>query len=119
MTNHDNHRPLGAVLLFIGLIAVLIAAMTLAYAVQTDFGRVAVSNVHYLNYNAIPLRAKLLHPKTTGTDTRFPGIVYIHGYQNNRETGDGYCIELARRGFAVLNIDAIGRGNSGIPSDPG
>jgi dienelactone hydrolase len=45
-------------------------------------------------------------------------VVYIHGYQNNRETGDAYCIELAKRGFAVLNIDAIGRGNSGIPNDP-
>ena len=29
------------------------------------------------------------------------------------------CIELARHGFVVLNIDAIGRGNSGIPGrDP-
>jgi pimeloyl-ACP methyl ester carboxylesterase len=47
-----------------------------------------------------------------------PGLVHIHGYQNNRETGDAYCIELARRGFVVLNIDAIGRGNSGLPNDP-
>jgi hypothetical protein len=47
-----------------------------------------------------------------------PGVVHIHGYQNNRETGDAYCIELARRGFVVLNIDAIGRGNSGMPNDP-
>jgi hypothetical protein len=47
-----------------------------------------------------------------------PGVVHIHGYQNNRETGDAYCIELARRGFVVLNIDAIGRGNSGLPNDP-
>ncbi|MBE9543154.1 MAG: alpha/beta hydrolase, partial [Proteobacteria bacterium] len=46
-----------------------------------------------------------------------PGIVYIHGYQNNRETGDAYCIELARRGFVVLGIDAIGRGNSGTPGE--
>ncbi|MGE5838447.1 MAG: dienelactone hydrolase family protein, partial [Deltaproteobacteria bacterium] len=36
----------------------------------------------------------------------------------NRETGDANCIELARRGFVVLNIDAIGRGNSGMPNDP-
>ncbi|HKJ28358.1 MAG TPA: alpha/beta fold hydrolase, partial [Anaerolineales bacterium] len=50
------------------------------------------------------------------------GILYIHGYQNNCETSDAYCIELARRGFVVLNIDAIGRGNSGQPlplDDPG
>jgi pimeloyl-ACP methyl ester carboxylesterase len=46
-------------------------------------------------------------------------MVYIHGYQNNRETGDAYSIETARRGIAVLNIDAIGRGHSGIPGEPG
>lgn len=119
MTDEINDKPIKAVLLFILLLAVLIAAMALASAVQTDFGRVDVSNVKYLNYNAIPLRAKLMRPKTKDSDIRFPGIVYIHGYQNNRETGDAYCIELARRGFAVLNIDAIGRGNSGIPGNPG
>ncbi|MEN8244581.1 MAG: alpha/beta hydrolase [Thermodesulfobacteriota bacterium] len=119
MNDDLKHKPVAAALLFVLLVAVLIAAMALASAVQTDFGRVDVSNVNYLNYNAIPLRAKLMRPKTTDTSARFPGIVYIHGYQNNRETGDGYCIELARRGFVVLNIDAIGRGNSGIPNDPG
>lgn len=118
MANNVKDGPAGAALLFTILVVILIAAMVLASAVQTDFGRVAVSNVHFLNDNAIPIRAKLMHPETGDTGTRFPGIVYIHGYQNNRETGDGYCIELARRGFAVLNIDAIGRGNSGIPNDP-
>ena len=118
MANNMNDKPVGAVLLLVLLLAVLVAAMALASAVQTDFGRVDVGNVHYLNYNAITVRAKLMRPKTTDGAVRFPGIVYIHGYQNNRETGDGYCIELARRGFVVLNIDAIGRGNSGIPNDP-
>jgi pimeloyl-ACP methyl ester carboxylesterase len=92
--------------------------MALASAVQRDFGRVQVSNVTFKNYNGIPVRAKLLQPRTEGTAPRFPGVVYIHGYQNNRETGDAYCIELARRGVVVLNIDAIGRGNSGIPNVP-
>ena len=44
-------------------------------------------------------------------------MVFIHGYQSNRETGDPISIELARRGIAVLSIDAIGRGNSGVPID--
>ncbi|MCG6909862.1 MAG: alpha/beta hydrolase [Deltaproteobacteria bacterium] len=117
MKETAKNRTTVAALLFVLLVAVLIAAMALASAVQRDFGRVAVSNVRYLNGNGIPIRAKLMHPKTGG-GTRFPGIVYIHGYQNNRETGDAYCIELARRGFVVLNIDAIGRGNSGIPGNP-
>ncbi len=74
----------------------------------------AVSNVTYLNWNDIPVRAKLLKPVEVSAANPLPGIVYIHGCQNNRETSDAYCIELARRGFVVRNIDAIGRGNSGI-----
>jgi len=92
--------------------------MALASAVQRDFGRVQVSNVTLKNDNGIAVRAKLLQPLADRADRRFPGVVYIHGYQNNRETGDAYCIELARRGVVVLNIDAIGRGNSGIPNAP-
>jgi len=93
-------------------------AVGVASWVQTDFGRVRVSNVTYENFNGIPIRAKLLAPVTASSEHRVPGVVYIHGYQNNRETGDAYCIELSKRGFAVLNIDAIGRGNSGIPNNP-
>jgi len=118
MDSTVGKRTARTIILFIILLAVLIGAMALASAVQRDFGRVTVSNVHFPNYNAIPIRAKLMRPAIDNTDIRFPGIVYIHGYQNNRETGDGYCIEMARRGFVVLNIDAIGRGNSGIPNDP-
>jgi dienelactone hydrolase len=97
------------------LIAVLIGAVLLASAVQSGFGRVEVSNVAYLNSNGIRIRAKLMRPEPATRRMPLPGIVYIHGYQNNRETSDAYCIELARRGFVVLNIDAVGRGNSGIP----
>ena len=99
-------------------LVILVGAAVIASLAQRDFGGVAVSNVTYPNYNDIPIRAKLLRPVEATADDPLPGIVYIHGYQNNRETSDAYCIELARRGFVVLNIDAIGRGNSGIPGDP-
>lgn len=100
------------------LLALLLGAVLLASLVQRDFGGVQVSNVSFENWNGILVRAKLLKPVDASPENSMPGIVYIHGYQNNRETSDAYCIELARRGFVVLNIDAIGRGNSGIPNDP-
>jgi len=108
----------GAVVALVVLVALLIGAVLVASWTQRDFGKIEVSNVRYTNYNGIAIRAKLLRPITATAQNPLPGIVYIHGYQNNRETGDAYCIELARRGFVVLNIDAIGRGNSGIPNDP-
>jgi len=99
------------------LLFVLIASMVMASLAQRDFGRVSVSNVHFDNANGILIRAKLYVPVGVDEQNPAPGIVYLHGYQNNRETSDPYCIELARRGFVVLNLDTIGRGNSGIPGD--
>ena len=94
---------------------VMFAAAVLASQAQTNFGRVEVTNVFYENASGISIRAKLFRPVLATEDAPAPGIVYIHGYQNNRETSDAYSIELARRGFVVLNVDAIGRGNSGEP----
>ena len=112
----DPNQNLHVSMLLIALV-LLAGAQMLASLVQRDFGYVEVSNVFYTNYNGIPLRAKLLKPRHATKERPLPGVVYIHGYQNNRETGDAYCIELARRGIVVLNIDAIGRGNSGLPGD--
>ncbi|HOU14154.1 MAG TPA: alpha/beta hydrolase [Anaerolineae bacterium] len=97
---------------------VLVGATVVAALVQQDFGRVTVRNVTYANFNGIRVRAKLFQPTGVTEVSPGPGVVYIHGYQNNRETADPYAIELARRGIVVLSIDAIGRGNSGEPNAP-
>ena len=107
-----------SLVVFLICVAIMLGAVVVASLVQRDFGRVDVTNVIYENYNGIRVRAKLLRPVDATEENPMPGVVHIHGYQNNRETGDAYCIELARRGFVVLNIDAIGRGNSGMPNDP-
>ena len=103
---------------FVICMAVLIAAVLLASLTQRSFWKVSVTNVTYTNYNGILIRAKLLKPLNASSSHPAPGVMYIHGYQSNRETSDAYCIELARRGMVVLEIDAIGRGNSGNPGEP-
>ena len=113
----NTERRSKAVIVLVISLAVLIGAVVVAWLVQRDFGRVEVANVKYENFNGIPIRAKLLRPVEATAETPLPGAVYIHGYQNNRETSDAYCMEMARRGFVMLCIDAIGRGNSGIPND--
>ncbi|MDP3177445.1 MAG: alpha/beta fold hydrolase, partial [Spirochaetaceae bacterium] len=112
--------------IFLSLAALMAAASIVASLAQSGFGRIAVSNVAYRNDSGRLVRAKLLRPlgadgaiAADGAVAAFPGAVYVHGYQNNRETSDPYCIELARRGFAVLEIDALGRGNSDAPGDVG
>ena len=110
----DPDRRSKAPVVFIICLIVLLGTVFLASQTQKNFGGVDVSNVAYTNYNGIVIRAKLLRPLSATPSAPAPGILYIHGYQNNRETSDAYCIELARRGIVILAIDAIGRGNSGV-----
>mgnify|MGYP001098695887 CR=1 FL=1 len=111
-------KKCGAFLCLLACTAVSAASIFTASLVQRDCGRVEVRDVWFANQGGIPVRAKLFVPAGASGAQRVPGMVYIHGYQNNRETGDAYSIETARRGIAVLNIDAIGRGHSGIPGRP-
>ena len=113
---NTEHRSRADIVLVVCLL-ILLAAVLVAWWVQRDFGGVEVRNVTYDNFNGIRIRAKLLRPVEATEANPLPGSVYIHGYQNNRETSDPYCIEMARRGFVMLCIDAIGRGNSGEPND--
>ena len=122
MDSQDPFPPDHGCNAWIALLAcvlVSLVAVITASTVQRDFGRVEVSNVTFTNADGAKVRAKLLKPAGASTDSPAPGVVYIHGYQNNRETSDAYCIEMARRGFVVLTIDALGRGNSGNPRDMG
>ena len=106
----------GSIVAVWGIAAVVfVLAVLAAHHVQTDAGRVELSNVIFDNYNGKSIRAKILRPlEATGKDPS-PGVLFVHGYQNNRESGDAYAIEFARRGFVVLSIDALGRGNSDVP----
>ncbi len=102
-------------LLFAALCAVAIGASIFAAAVQRNFGSVEVTNVRFANAYRVEVRGKLFLPKSATAPKGSPGVVFIPGYQSLREAGDTIAIELARRGFVVLSIDAIGRGNSGVP----
>jgi dienelactone hydrolase len=99
-------------LVFLALILVWVISAVLANQVQRDFGRVDVENVTFETDNGLTVRAKIFIPVNASARNPVPGVLYVHGYQNNRETSDPYCIELARRGVAALCIDALGRGNS-------
>ena len=54
-------------------LAVLIGAVVVASLAQRDFGRIEVSNVHFLNANSILIRAKLLRPVDATAANPAPG----------------------------------------------
>ena len=54
----------------------------------------------------------LFIPANATADTPAPAIVTSHGHYNNKEMQDANFVELARRGFVVLNIDQASHGDS-------
>ena len=101
-------RPLIAL---ICLVAILLACMCAANGIQTGNGTV---DVRYgaLDTEAGSLIYKLYVPKTATAQTPAPGVLLLHGYQNDHETCGAYAIELARRGAVVLSLDEYGHGGS-------
>ena len=62
-------RTAPSIILFVICWIVLIGATVTASRVQEDFGRVAVSNVTFQNWNGIPVRAKLFRPMEASAAT--------------------------------------------------
>ena len=101
-----------AILCLLLCVVITLAAQILANAAMTNWYTVEVSNITFENQNGLTVRGKLYKPENATEANPAPGVVYLHGYQNNRETSDPYGIELSRRGFVVITLDALGRGNS-------
>ena len=80
------------------LLAVLLAAvfvcMVFADRIQTANGTIEITE-GVIPTTAGDLTYKLYTPKGA---TNAPGVLLLHGYQNDRETCAAYAIELARRG---------------------
>ncbi len=101
-----------AAIILIVFVLIVVGAEVFAHAVMTNWFTVEVSNIWFENKNGLMVRGKLYRPLEATAENPAPGVVYLHGYQNNRETSDPYGIELSRRGFVVIVLDALGRGNS-------
>lgn len=100
--------------LILGLL-VMMSGVILAAGTQNSYGAVAVSEVDFQSADGSWIHSTLQRP-TYATDTNpLPGVVVIHGSLQNKEWLMAFGIELSRRGFVVLTIDANGHGNS----DPG
>ncbi|MBR5292138.1 MAG: hypothetical protein IKU32_04385 [Clostridia bacterium] len=94
--------------------ALLIAAficMGIANAIQTGGGSIELSEgVLESEYGSLAF--KLYRPVKATAERPAPAVLLLHGYQNDRETGSAYAIELARRGAVVLALDEYGHGAS-------
>jgi dienelactone hydrolase len=61
--------------------------------------------------------ALLYVPDSASVEDPAPAIVSMHGYNNTREVQDLNAVELSRRGYVVIAIDAYDHGGSSF-ADP-
>lgn len=101
-------RPLAVLL---ALILGVFGCMCVAHGIQTDHGSVDVSE-GVIDTNVGDLTYKLYVPDNATSETPAPGVLLLHGYQNDHETCAAYAIELARRGVVVMALDEYGHGGS-------
>jgi pimeloyl-ACP methyl ester carboxylesterase len=93
-------------------IVIMLSGTLLAANVQSGFGSIAVTEVDFQATDGSMIHSTLQKPNYATDSSPLPGVVVIHGSQQNKEWLMAFGIELARRGFVVLTIDANGHGNS-------
>ena len=98
--------------LFLSLLLCL-TSVIFAGAIQTDWGKVDMSEIS-LETQAGTLTGYLFRPDSATPENPAPAVVASHGYLNNREMQDCNYIELARRGYVVIAMNAYGHGDSDV-----
>ena len=100
--------------LFLAILILLATlCMFLANSIQKDHGNIQITDGK-ITTDLGEIAYKLYKPKTVSDSNPAPGVLLLHGYQNDHETCAAYAIELARRGAVVLCIDEYGHGATTI-----
>ena len=108
MFSHPWKKHLAVLLL---MLALAFGCMAFAGGIETAGGSIEVSE-GVLPTDVGDLTFKLYRPESATEQNPAPAVLLLHGYQNDRETGSAYAIELARRGAVVLALDEYGHGGS-------
>ncbi len=103
---------------------VLVAALILcllssigAHVIQTDFGKVEVTEMLIPGSDGTAISGLLYRPKQASSGNPLPLIIAGHGSFNNKEMQDQNLIELSRRGFIVFAPDSYRHGKSSIHNE--
>ncbi|MFX1563344.1 MAG: dienelactone hydrolase family protein [Promethearchaeota archaeon] len=106
-------------IVFIVSIILMISGISTAWCAQNNFGTVQATEITLTTAEGVAISSILQKPHAATSSTPLPGVVVIHGIIQSKEWVMAFGIELARRGFVVLTIDAVGHGNSGPSAGTG
>jgi hypothetical protein len=94
------------------LVLVIFLSSLFASLIQNDFGKVEITKHKFEARDNQIVAYDLFRPKEVDENNQAPLIVVIAGFQRSRETQAHVALELARRGFVVINIDPYSQGDS-------
>jgi hypothetical protein len=95
------------------IITILIFSSSLfASLIQSSFGHVKIETVYFEARDDQTVAYDLFLPKTATEEQKAPLIIVIAGFGRTRETQSHVALELARRGFVVINMDPYNSGES-------
>jgi dienelactone hydrolase len=98
---------------FMILCLVLIgSSVLLGHAIQTDFGSIDVDYIRIVDEDGMAVTGKLYRPVGATEDNPAPGVLLLHGMNNDKDTEGPTALELARRGIVALALDEISHGDS-------
>ena len=97
---------------FVASLVLMIGGSWIASWVQSGQGSVSVKEVTYLGAENGLNDAYLFIPSGVTAKTPAPGIMTVHGFNNSKEYLANTALELARRGYVVLDIDMETHGHS-------
>lgn len=97
---------------FIALIVISIGTITSGSLLQSNFGTIDIEFVRFADEIGDIVEGKLYRPTYATQENPVPGVLLMHGFNNDKDTEAPTAIELARRGFVALAISEIGQGDS-------
>lgn len=98
-------------------IALVLIGSFFANLVHRSGGTVQITDMTFVTEDGARMRALLYVPDSATVEDPAPAVVSSHGYNNTLEVQDVNTVELSRRGYVVIAIDAYDHGLSSFP-DP-
>ncbi len=96
-------------------LVICLVSMLVSSGIQTDFGKVSVSEQKVMDKNGFAISVLLYKPDSATAEAKAPCIITVEGWYNNKEMQDLYSVEYARRGYVVIATDMHGHGDSDDP----
>ena len=91
-------------------IILIFSSVIASFLIQTDFGNLDISRVHFKDRYDESIMGVLYKPDNQ--EYQYPGVVVVHGLAASKEMMRDFAIELVRRGMIVLTIDLVAHGHS-------